>query len=185
MRAFIAIEIPEDIRAKLAQVSEDIKKSGLVQGTFVNRENIHLTLKFLGNDVREEDVEKIKKAFSSFDFSPFNVIVKGIGFFPSEEHVKIIWAGVQSKELEILDKKISRILSEIGIKTSEDHNFHGHLTIARINGIKSKDLFKGKISQINLKTSEFPVNGIHLFKSELTSRGPVYKKLASFNFVNL
>ena len=182
MRAFIAIEIPEDVRAKLAQVSENLEKSGLIYGTFVNKDNIHLTLKFLWNEIGEEDIEKIKKAFLNFKFKPFESKVKGVGFFPSDQYVKIVWAGVEGKELEELEKNVGIILNELKIKTSDDFEFHGHLTIARIKEVKNKELFQERIRQINIKPMNFNVNSIHLFKSELTSRGPIYKKLASFKF---
>ena len=83
MRVFIAINLPEDIKAKVFHEFEIVQNSGLVTGNFVEKENLHLSLKFLG-EVSEEEIEKIKKKLSEIKFKKLDVEIgknKNLHFF--------------------------------------------------------------------------------------------------------
>ena len=177
MRVFIAVEIPEDLRAKIAHASEILERSGLIKGSFVSKENLHLTLKFFGN-ISEEDLEKVKNKLKEIHFHKFDARTEKIGFFPSEDYIKVIWMGVAAEELEMLHNLLSESLK--GFK-SEDKKFESHLTIARVNAIKNKDLLREKLKTLNVKSEKFSVDKFSLIKSELTSRGPMYRKISDFN----
>ena len=178
MRAFISIEVPEDIRAKIVHMSEILQRSGLINAKFVDKDNLHLTLKFLG-DISEEEIEKINDKLKNIDFNKFSAKVSGIGFFPSEDHIKVIWVGVHGDDIKKLSEKINDSLYEIGF-TKENREFSSHLTIARVKGIKDKKLFQNKVSQLKFRPTEFNIDKAHLVKSELTRKGPKYKKLKEF-----
>ncbi len=179
MRVFISINLPEQIRKEISKEFEKLEHSGFVAGNFVNKNNIHLTLKFLGN-ISEELAEKIKKSLLEINLSKFEVSVGEIGFFPSEQYVRVIWVGLIADELKKLKEIIDRNLLEIGIN-SDGREFSSHITVARVKKIKDKDSFLKKIKELKLKKMSFPVEKISLMKSELTRDGPNYKVLGEFN----
>lgn len=176
MRCFIAVEIPEELRAKVFHEFEILKNSGTCFGNFTPKDNIHITLRFLG-EITEEEIEKIKNKLSEIDFKSFVGKTKEIGFFPHEKHVKVIWLGIQAEELIKLEKEISKKIPE---HPSDYEKFEPHLTIARIKGVKNRDLFFKKIESFKKIHEEFPVDSFCLMKSEMTSQGPIYRKIHEF-----
>lgn len=181
MRLFIAIEIPEGLRSDLVKVSEILQRDGLAYGNFVSKDNIHLTLRFIGDEMSEEDLENIKALLGKVNFSKFNLMVKDYGFFPTENYIKVFWAGVESDKVLDLQGEVERILVEGGFQPDKNaKDFHPHLTLARIKGLKDREIFKEKLNSIWKLNHEFEINEFALIKSELTKQGPIYKKLASF-----
>ncbi|MEM4188494.1 MAG: RNA 2',3'-cyclic phosphodiesterase, partial [Candidatus Hadarchaeum sp.] len=121
-RAFIAIDIDEPLRQKLAEVQNQLRETG---GDFkmVEPQNIHVTLKFLGEipDKKVEDIaEAIKKAVAGI--KKFNMEIKKIGVFPNLNYVRVIWAGVEKggDEIIALQKKIEKELQSIGFRPEGD-----------------------------------------------------------------
>jgi len=178
MRCFIAVEIPEHIRVEIFHVFEKIKQSGLVAGNFVEKENLHLTLKFFG-ELNKDEIVKIKKELSEIEFKKFNAETGSIGFFPNEDYIRILWVELAGAEISKLHKKIDDKLFESGIK-KDDKNFSSHITVARINSVKDRKMFMQKIKEMKLKKEKFSVDNFSLIKSELTPEGPIYKILEKF-----
>lgn len=176
MRCFVAVEIPEKIRAKIFHEFEILQNSGVCFGNFIPKNNIHITLKFLG-ELTEEEIENVSKKLSEIDFPKFNCQLTDIDFFPHEKHVKVIWLGIDSKELGELEKKISKKLPRY---VSDFEKFIPHLTVARIKGVKNKEMFFNKVDSLQKIKDEFKVNSFCLIKSELTSEGPIYRKIKEF-----
>jgi len=182
MRLFIAIEISEEILNALAWMQSHLKYAG-ADVKWVEKDNIHLTLKFLG-EVKEEKVGEIKAILDDVakGFTPFDMTVKGIGAFPKIDFPKVIWAGLdkganESKELaEVIDNR----LSNIGFQR-ESRPFAAHLTIGRVKSPKNKDALKEKIISINNDVRnticEIRIESLFLIQSTLTPNGPLYTKL--------
>jgi 2'-5' RNA ligase len=179
MRAFIAIELPEDLKSDIFKKFEQIEEAGLVGSKFVDKGNLHLTLKFLG-DISEEQAEKIQKKLSEIKFKKFEAKFGKIGFFPNENYIKIIWIELIAKEIIELQGIIEGKLRDIGI-SQDDKGFTSHITIARVSKLKDKNVFLEKIKKINIKKSEFIVNKFSFIKSELTRERPIYKTLKEFS----
>lgn len=141
----------------------------------MEEENLHLTLKFLG-EVREErirDISEILKEISK-GFKKFEVTLQGIGAFPNQSSPRVIWTGVEKgrKEMIELQKEIEERLVPLGFK-KEERGFHPHLTIARVKGRGDfKELF-----ETDYKSRTFLIDKIILFKSTLTPKGPIYEEL--------
>jgi len=180
MRVFIAINLPEDIKAKVFHEFEIVQNSGLVTGNFVEKENLHLSLKFLG-EVSEEEIEKIKKKLSEIKFKKLDVEIGKIGFFPDENYIRVIWVDLIADELKKLNELVEKAMFALGF--NEEKDFTSHITIARIKSIKNKDLLHEKLKKIKLKKLSFKINKFSLIKSELTPRGPVYKIIKEFELV--
>ena len=134
---------------------------------FVN--SFHLTLKFLSQVPNcEVFVEKLSK----LTFNPFELELYKIGAFPNKNFIKIIWVGLKEEsKLFELQNKIEDLLRDFNIKN--DFKFHPHITLARVYK-------KIKLPDIEIKPIKFHVKNIVLYKSEITSLGPVYNVIKKF-----
>ncbi len=176
MRCFIAIELPQEIKARIFHEVEILKDSGLIKGNFVQKEGLHLTIKFLG-DTTEEQVKKIKESLKKIKFKPFDITIKDFGFFPSEDHIKVLWLGVYSDKIKDFFKVVHEATPEFKI-SHED--FSPHLTLARVKSVKNKESLLDKIKHLKKINNAFVVKDFVLMKSELTREGTKYKVLEKF-----
>jgi 2'-5' RNA ligase len=180
IRSFIAIEVPNNIREEIAKVIDDLKQSDYPV-RWVTKENLHLTLIFLG-EVKEDFLDKVigQLKVVANKAKSFEMNLQGLGAFPSQRSPRVIWIGTKIGEPEIinLQSKIETVLVTIGYKP-EVRKFHSHLTIGRVKGV-IKD--PAKIFEYNYTSRSFPVKSIVLFKSTLRPEGPIYEKLQEFNF---
>jgi len=175
MRLFAAINLPEELKSRLAGAVGGINAAGLKK---VGPENLHLTMKFLG-EVDEKKVEFIKQKLGEIKAEPFKVSLGGIGFFPNEDYIKVVWVGVSEGGQEIinLQKEMDSKLSEIGF--AKEKNFEPHLTIARVNFLKDKVGLKKMLQMLDF-SGGFEARSFDLMQSTLTPKGPVYEKLREF-----
>lgn len=181
MRTFIAIEISEEIRNTLAQIQSHLKYSG-ADVKWVEKDNIHLTLKFLG-EISEEKKELVKSVLDGIarETKPFEITIKEIGAFPKIEFPRVVWVGLDkgSSESKTLAEKIDEALSKIGFE-KETRPFASHLTIGRVRSPKNKEALKEKIqssgSQLITPNSQL-ISSVILFQSTLTPKGSIYTKL--------
>jgi len=179
MRLFVGIELPENIKKEIEEIEKELKKK-VKEAKVVKRENLHITLKFLG-EVKEEKIvaidEKLKEVSESF--IPFNVWVGKIGNFPEGKKMRVLWVGVESNGiLNKINFKIEKVLSTIGFK--EENRFKEHITIARFKStpdMKFIDHLKEKYSSF---FGEFRIKNFFLIKSNLTPEGPIYKNLKEY-----
>jgi 2'-5' RNA ligase len=179
IRTFIAIELPEKIIYTIGKVQEEIKIYGL-KVRWVRPENIHLTLKFLG-DIQEADTEKVAKVVSeSVTGHPaISLAVKGIGVFPSIKKPRVLWLGI-SKQLDpltALQQALNYNLEAMGFP-KEKRPFRGHLTLGRIKSkIDPKILHDILKEFFQFESEHFLADRIILYKSDLKPGGAVYTKL--------
>lgn len=181
VRTFLALNLPENIIASISRIQKDLMAYNL-NIKEVKPENIHLTLKFLGN-TRISDMERIHHAIKDVasDFSPFLLAAKGVGVFPDLRRPRVIWVGISEEidRLVLLQKQLDKKLNEIGFN-KEKQTFKGHLTIGRIKGNINRKIFDeilNKHEQFCTKT--FFADRIYLLQSVLKPAGPIYSKLMS------
>jgi 2'-5' RNA ligase len=166
MRCFLAIDLPEEIKDKIEGIKRDFKIKGI---KLVEKENLHITIKFLG-EIDEETVEKIKNL--DLSINPIKVKIKNIGIFPNENYIRVIWLGATN--LVDLFKEIDEKLSDIGFK--KEREYVPHVTIGRVKFIENKKALKDKIEKHRkIDIGEFEVRSIKLMKSTLTPNGPIYE----------
>lgn len=190
VRAFVAVELPRDIRERLQDLSGRLqeKLSGLPL-RWLPIDNIHLTLKFLG-DISQTNVEVIAGILQAEvqSLSKFEIGVGGLGAFPSMQRPRVIWVGVQAPEDFVqLQQRIESECGRLGYPTDR-RPFSPHLTLARVKRRARHPELKaiGKA----LRTEEFDHLGmiqadeVTLFRSELKASGAVYSKLYSAAFGN-
>jgi 2'-5' RNA ligase len=178
-RAFIAVDLPETVRVFLAELQETIK-SYEVPVKWVRPQNIHLTLKFLG-DTDTAQTARIVAAMTlaAKDCPGVSLTAKDIGVFPDLKRPRVVWAGVNG-QLEIL-KNLQRTLDDhlAGLGFPKDRRtFSAHLTMGRVKGKIVSARMKAAIDGLKGSESEpFEVDRIVLFKSELRPTGAVYTQV--------
>jgi len=186
MRTFIAIELPPEIKDALSRLQRQLQNSQ-ADVKWVQPQNIHLTLKFLG----ERDVKLIEKIMQILQEvtqgqKSFHARISCLGAFPSINSPRIIWVGIDlgDSETKEIAKELEGRISKIGIP-KEDRPFSSHITIGRIRSPKNRDSLIQNLNHLQDKfgefTLEFPVTKITLFKSTLSSRGPIYEVLKEEN----
>jgi len=181
MRSFIAIELPKDVRDFLGGIQERLKSSG-ADVKWVEPQNIHLTLKFLG-EVDEKKLDKISGILEDIaqKGSAFKIRIASLGAFPKINFPRVIWVGLDKGDEET--KSIARGLEEkiekVGIP-KEDRAFSSHITLGRTRSTLNRERLVQELNNLasNLGGNpEFEVTKITLFKSTLTPKGPIYEVL--------
>jgi 2'-5' RNA ligase len=183
IRAFIAIDLSKEIQVCLELVSNQVKERlEDVPVRWVPTENIHLTLKFLGN-VSESNLEILKKMLASVVSSHkvFEISAGGLGAFPKIHRPRVIWIGLEAPpELEAIQHAIEQETARLGY-AKEERPFSPHLTLARVSrNASSADIHK--ISKV-LKTEKVGFLGVtrvrevHLYRSDLKPSGAIYTRL--------
>lgn len=182
MRSFIAIELPQETRQYLSRLQEELKMSdGDVK--WVQPQNIHLTLKFLG-EIDTKESEKVEKVIEEIakDKLVFYARLCCLGAFPKINYPRVIWIGIDKGDVEI--KQIAEALEEktvtLGIPAQEKP-FSSHITLGRVRSNLNRNNLIQKLQNLTQpseqKPAEFLVKKITLFKSTLTPQGPVYEVL--------
>ena len=182
MRAFIAIDLPERIKSKIAELENDLKKCDLAF-RWVKPENLHLTLKFLGN-IDQEQVSKIKEAIAkvSGKFAAFETSFNGFGFFPNERRPRVFFISIDKEELlKSIATELEEELETLGFE--KEGKFKSHITLARIKDLRNIESLKAKIKNTQLD-EKFPTDTISFYKSILIKEGPIYGKIARSSLRN-
>ncbi len=172
-RAFIAIEFPDEVIKEVARVQEIIRNLKFT-GKLTELENLHLTLKFLG-EIEQDKLKRIKERLRQIKFKEMELKLGKVGFFNFRGRPRIVWIKIFGKGIFELQKKIDEALEKEGIKNEE--RFMGHITIARIKYVNDKEGFGNYINRIKLKEVKFSVDGFSLKKSELRTVGPFYSNI--------
>lgn len=175
-RGFISIDI--DTFPKLVEFEKEIKETG-ANVKLVNPENVHITLKFLG-DTDEEQTDEIERIIrdSVKEINPFNIQLNGTGVFPNQNYIKVIWIGInQGDQIGTIAYIIDEQLSKLGFK-KEKRGFSPHLTIARVKTAENKEKLLQIIEKYkDVEFADIRVSSIKLKKSDLTPKGPIYTTL--------
>ena len=179
IRTFIAFKLPKNIISSIRKIQEDIK-SYAFKVRWVNPENIHLTLKFLGN-ISATDIEKVSESIINTvnGHAPISLTVKGAGVFPCIKRPHVIWVGItgEIEKLTSIQKDIEENLEKLGFPR-EKRPFKGHLTLGRIKGkIDPKKLWDAMKKFERFESELFIADKVFLFKSDLNSTGSVYTEL--------
>lgn len=171
MRLFVAVDIPPEIKRNIGQAQKELPEEGGLKK--VELPQMHITLKFLG-EVNPRMLDRVDGVLREVEFSGFKVKVRGVGAFPNEKYVKVVWAGCVSPELEMLARDINEKLS--GMFAKEE--FTPHLTMARVKRRLVMDDYLKKYAE--WKFGEFQVREFYLLESVLERGGAKYNVLASY-----
>ena len=173
VRAFLAVEVPQRVRTYVWRTIEDEQQKDMPI-KWVNVENMHITLKFLG-DIDEKQQADVSHAVEQIthQHEVFALNLKDIGCFPNPKYPRVLWVGVENgrEALCALAREIDGQLAGLGFEPEK--RFHPHLTIARMR----KPCVVDHILKRRLVTDTFEATAVVLFQSTLTPHGPIYKAL--------
>ncbi|MCM8781893.1 MAG: RNA 2',3'-cyclic phosphodiesterase [Candidatus Omnitrophica bacterium] len=179
MRTFIAIDLNDEAKAALIRLQSQLKAAD-ADIKWVEAENIHLTLKFLG-EIANQQVDLVKEVLNNtaVQFKPYEITLAGIGAFPKLDYPKVVWVGIRkgNDDTKGIANKIDDELMKLGFE-KEDRKFSAHLTLGRLRGPKNIDKLKSLLKTLNFAPqSKILVNYINLYRSTLTPQGPIYTSL--------
>ena len=182
MRLFVALEIPSAVRQNLATLLA-FMRSITKEPRWVRAENLHVTLKFLG-DAPEGKIDAIRSALGEIrSDKPVALEFRGLGFFPDEKHPRVFWVGTEATpNLKTLAGDIEGPMEKLGI-SREKREFSPHLTLARFERPRLPETLRKLIADHqqhefgSLHTNEF-----HLIQSKLKPGGAEYTTIATFPF---
>ncbi|MEI8349211.1 MAG: RNA 2',3'-cyclic phosphodiesterase [Candidatus Omnitrophota bacterium] len=177
MRLFIAIDLPDEIKQKLALLIKGFTKYDL-DAKWVQDKNLHLSLKFLG-EVTEEKIAEIQKVIKeAADWSScLEATLNNFGFFPNEKHPRVFFVATnREEELKHIAMKLEDALEKLGF--AKENRFTSHITLARLKSTKNIEALKNELKKVSVQ-EKMPVKEIVLFKSTLKPTGPVYERIFS------
>jgi 2'-5' RNA ligase len=182
MRLFVALAIPTEVRENLASLIRELR---IVDShpKWINPDNLHVTLKFIG-EVAPEEVLEIGGALADVRTQQ-QVIAqfRGVGFFPDERRPSVVWIGIRPTDvLSALAVEVNRVLAAAGIPR-EEKAFVPHLTIARFKETRLSVGLRDEIERRQFREfGTLATNEFHLVESKLKSSGAEYTTLRSFRF---
>jgi 2'-5' RNA ligase len=176
-RGFISVDISEI--GDLAKLEHELHGVGAGMRS-VSMDIVHVTLKFLG-DTEEAAIPKIVTAMekAAKGVPPFDIVLKDVGAFPTRDHIRIVWVGMENAEplismANILDEECALLGFE-----KEKHPFSPHLTVGRMKDPRGTEQVKAIMEQFSGHDfGKRPVSSIRLKKSVLTPNGPIYTTAA-------
>ncbi|MFC1563876.1 RNA 2',3'-cyclic phosphodiesterase [candidate division KSB1 bacterium] len=179
IRTFIAVKIPSVIQQVISDFQKSVSEE--IPGIrWIKPENIHITLKFIG-EIKEELVDRIIRDVMNVPQGEkkFDLSISGTGVFPNLKRPRIFWIGINrgSKKLSKLASCIEDRLIPMGIQ-KEKRSFKPHITIGRFKNIPHISGLSEFVSPEVFGECEFPVSEFHLMKSTLMPTGAEYESLA-------
>jgi len=183
VRCFIAVTLTREakqglagLRMELSRFCHDVK--------WVDRENYHLTLKFLG-EIEEKRLTGVRRALSACSrFAPMQIGFQGVGVFPGVRRARVVWAGVTGDVGGLGDVAafLDQSLGKLGFPP-EERGFQPHLTLGRFRAPADLTSFRGELQSTGSRPfGPVPVGALHLMQSVLTRQGPVYTSIGEINF---
>jgi len=192
MRLFIALDIDDAIRERLARFIEGVRGFA-PDSRWARPESLHVTLKFIG-EKPDPTAEQIKQALNAISSSAFELQFRGYGFFPSPKSARVFWAGIAAgSQLAALAATVDEKMGALGIP-KEEHAFSPHLTLARDAGGSGsprrhkRDGALRTFQHLQEKLAALPApefgtmmaREFFLYQSQLSPKGSKYTKLARF-----
>ncbi len=173
-RAFLAFEVSREVTENLLLVEDELKKTRADLKT-VGRDNLHFTVRFLG-EISEDTVKEVDRRLQGLALPSFDVQVRGVGAFPDLRRPRVVWAGVSRETETPIGETASVFIKALeGIGKPEDHEFHPHITLSRV---RSPMNIGGLISLLQQNAGrEFGatrVSSLKLKSSVLAPTGPTY-----------
>ena len=192
MRIFIALDLDDAVRERIERFLDGVRGFA-PDARWVRPESLHITLKFIGEKPAEM-IEDTKRALSGVEVTPFDLRVRGYGFFPTAKSARVFWIGIESgPQLRQLAKAVDEMTFALGIP-KEERPFSPHLTLARGGGDsgapgwrkgdrpnRSFQFLQEKLSK--LAAPEFgtmTAREFFLYQSQLMRGGSRYTKLQRF-----
>ena len=185
LRLFVAVELGEDVARSLAALQLELRQQGLEELRWVRPEQVHLTLKFLG-ETPAEKVAAIRAALAQAveGVAPHRLCLDGLQTFGDRRGPQVLWLDLQGEvaDLARLQRRVDEALEPVGF-TRERREFVAHLTLARVRPQSARAMARAldaALAAVRPPQGEVEVREIALMRSVLGAGGPIYDRLASF-----
>jgi RNA 2',3'-cyclic 3'-phosphodiesterase len=180
MRAFLAFETSPSVVDALLEAEEGLRRTG-ADVKLVERENLHFTVKFLG-EVPETIVPEIDRRVGALSLPKMEVGVVGLGAFPDAGRPRIVWAGVAPRDEPVFSKSAQLVIDALqGIGQSDDRRYHPHITVARVRSPRNVAALAGAIrADASKEFGRSEVTVLKLKSSTLTPSGPIYRDVREY-----
>lgn len=172
-RCFIGIFLPKEAINEIKRIQETVKKKNFFIGKFIELENLHLTLKFLG-EIDNNKINEVRGRLRKINFRGFEASFDEIGVF-SKKFIKILW--IKLAGVDELQKQIDSVLENL---FNKEERFMSHLTIARVKNVYDKKGFLEYLENLKYKKLGFKINSFYLMESELKPEGPIYREIEKY-----
>ncbi|EGQ43797.1 MAG: 2'-5' RNA ligase [Candidatus Nanosalina sp. J07AB43] len=174
VRAFSAIDIEkEEVLGKLERYQRNLD----LGFSTVSTDKMHITLEFF-QDIDQKQISKIQQALESVEIQPFKLELKSVGAFPSEDHIRVIWADVKSEKIYRLYRQ-SKLHN---VSSDNKHNFKPHVTLLRAESVSPGKKAKLKKTIKDHKQTTFgtiEVDKIKLFESSINQKSSTYTEIST------
>jgi 2'-5' RNA ligase len=181
IRAFVAVRVGDEVEAALAGFIDEVRLAddGIA---WMRRENLHVTLKFLGAGIDSAKLPALEEGLNRIanNTSALHVCTRGIGGFPDLRRPRILWTGLECDALAVLATRIEDAAVAAGFDRVE-RPWAPHLTIGRVRDPrKAKKVREWLESSRDREFGESQVSEVSVYRSRLSSKGSSYERLAAF-----
>jgi 2'-5' RNA ligase len=167
----------EQVLSRLADAQKLVLETGADLRP-VAPQNIHVTIRFLG-DISPGMVEKVFESMKNVKFTPFTILIRGLGVFPSLNYPRVVWAGMTDgvEQLKSIFSQLEPQIRALGFP-KDAYGFSPHLTIARVRSATNKE----RLAEFVTKKGDFEfgiikANCLRLKRSQLSPKGPTYSTI--------
>jgi len=181
MRAFVALEIPDPaVLDRIVSVQKEIFATG-ADVKLVERENLHYTVKFLG-EISQAQAAEASSRLNGLKLNSVEIDVQGIGVFPSSSRPRIIWVGAAEEDAAKVSALAGEVIKSLqGLGESDSRPFRPHLTIARVRSARNvRELSAAVARSGNMVFGRVKLAALKLKSSVLTPKGPVYSDVGVY-----
>ncbi len=177
-RLFVAVDIPEAVIQYIERIQDKLRRQELFVGRFTRPEQVHITLKFIG-EVSFDQIVGIDAVLQEIKVDKIKAQLGGLDVFAVGNKIKIIYIRVICPELTNLAKQVEDAL--LTWCEREKRDFVSHATIARVKLVDDKQLLRKVVSQFEVKPMQFVFDSFVLKQSVLLSEGPIYKTVETYS----
>lgn len=175
LRLFVALELPDDVRQRIASLG-----AGLPDARWVAPENLHITLRFIG-EVDEFVAEEVDAELVGVRGRPLAVSLDGLGCFESRNRVRAVWARVSAgDDLLQLQRSIEYAVRRAGLDP-DAHKYVPHVTLARLRQVPAEVVAPYLAHNGGFRAGPFDVRHFTLFRSHMGHGGSHYEALAQYD----
>jgi len=184
LRLFFAVPLADELREPIAQIQQELKATG-VKVSWTKLENLHFTLKFLG-DTSAERVSELSEVAASVAAvnSAHQIQISGVGGFPSSQRPRVVWVGCTAggEQFAELGQALDQTLVQAELAEPEKRKFSPHLTIGRVRSRHRLEELAAAMAELSEgEIGQMQVNHFVLMRSQLHPTGAVYTPLARFD----
>jgi len=180
-RLFVGIDLPKHAHHQIGRIQKALQESRLFKGKFTRPDQVHITIKFIG-EVSPEDAQRIQTVLQSIKAKKMEARLDGIDVFSMGNRIKIIFLNIICKELPSLAAEVEKVLLPWCEK--EERDFVNHATVARVKGVEDREQLRNFVHSFSVEPLSFVIEQFILKQSVLLPEGPEYKDLALYELLD-